>query len=347
MSQIFVGIHPGLTNELGWVCEQLVSKGHHVVRGPQPAPGVKQVFPAETYPQLFSNTDVMVMTSHSICSREIMLAAPRLRAVITPTIGVETVDLEAAEELGIIVGYGAIPENFISVAEACVALFAALFYEIKRSVTLMRDNVQRPWERRARMVRGKTIGLIGFGRIGRAVYDRLQGWGVNIQTYDPYVKPSDLPPGVNAVDMATLLATSDLVSVHVTLTKETRHLLGEKELRSMKAGSCLVNTARGGVIDEDAFCRVWKDGHLGGAALDVFDTEPLPMSSPLRSLEGNIILTEHFISHTRETHAVLPHALLRNIENVLKGEPPLYTKNPNVVPRWRERLSRLAAGASA
>jgi len=346
MSQIFMARDTATGKEINQVAEQLAAAGHRVIRGPEITPGIKQVFPPESYAEYFANTDVIVVTSRSVCSREVMLAAPRLRAIVTPTIGVDAIDMEAAHELGLVVGHGAMPENFLSVAESVVLLFTSLFYHIKTAESLLRTNAPRPYLRQARMLRGKTIGMVGFGRIARAVVERLQGWGANFQAYDPYVAASDLPSNIKAVDLPTLLRTSDLVSLHVTLTPETRHMIGEAEIRSMKKGAFLVNTSRGGIVDEDAVYRARRDGHLGGVALDVFETEPLSADSPLRQLEDNVILTPHFLSHTCEVHEVMPDVLRTNIERVLAGEPPLYTQNPRTIPLWRERMARLSSTKS-
>jgi len=346
LSQIFIAHDPVTEKQLVQVAEKLALAGHRVLRGPEVTAGVKQTFPPEAYAEYFADTDVIVVTSRNVCSREVMLASPKLRAVMTPTIGVDAVDLDAASELGIIVGHGALPELFLSVAESTVLAFAALFYRLKETEQLLRADLPRPWVSRARMMRGKTIGLIGFGRIGRAVAERLQNWEVNLQTYDPYVTASSLPSTVAPVDLATLLKTSDLVSLHVTLSKETHHMIGEAEIRTMKPGSFLVNMSRGGLVDEDAVYRACKDGHLGGAALDVFETEPLPLASPLREIEDNVFLTPHFLSHAIETNEAMPGALLENIRRVLAGEPPLYTKNPGDIPKWKERLARLASKAN-
>ena len=127
---------------------------------------------------------------------------------------------------------------------------------------------------KARMVRGKTIGLIGMGRTARGVVERLAGWDVRLQAHDPYVAQDAAPAGVRMVDLPTLLRTSDVVSVHVTLTSETHHMLGEAELRLMQPHAYLVNTARGGALDEQALYRVLRDGVIAGAALDVFEEEP-------------------------------------------------------------------------
>ena len=142
------------------------------------------------------------------------------------------------------------------------------------------------------------------------------------------------------VDLPTLLRTSDVVSVHVTLTSETRHLLGAAELRLMQPHAYLVNTARGGVLDEQALSQVLRDGVIAGAALDVFEQEPVAPESPLRTLD-NVILTPHMIGHSRELMAALPPAAAENVLRVLRGEPPLYVKNPEVLPAWRQRLAAL------
>jgi len=318
----------------------LEQAGCQVVRGPQPSPPALTVFPHQEWPRLFGETDVIVVSPRDVCSREVMAAAPRLRAVMSTVIGVEMIDLDAANELGLIVGHGAIPENYLGVSESTMMLIAALLLDLHGKEALLRRNAPRPAQLRARMVRGKTIGLIGMGRTARGVVERLAGWGVTIQSYDPYVRQEQAPPGVTMVDLATLLRTSDVVSVHVTLTSETHHLLGEAELRLMRSDAYLVNTARGAVIDEAALYRVLKSGHLAGAALDVFEQEPLPPQSPLREL-SNVILTPHMVGHSRELMAALPPTAAENVLRVLRGEPPLYVKNPDILPTWRQRLVAL------
>jgi len=318
----------------------LEEAGCQVVRGPQPRPPALTVFPQEEWPRWFSETDVMVVSPRDVCSREVMLAAPRLRAVVSTVIGVDTIDLDAANDLGLIVGHGAMPENFLGVSEATVMLIAALLLDLPGKSHLLRSNAPRPLQLQARMVRGKTIGLIGMGRTARGVVERLAGWEVRLQAHDPYVTQEAAPAGIRMVDLATLLRTSDVVSVHVTLTSETRHMLGEAELRLMQPHAYLVNTARGGALDEQALYRVLRDGVIAGAALDVFEEEPLALESPLRTLD-NVILTPHMIGHSRELMAALPPAAAENVLRVLQGEPPLYVKNPEVLPAWRQRLVAL------
>jgi phosphoglycerate dehydrogenase-like enzyme len=318
----------------------LAEAGCQVVRGPQPRPPALTIFPKEEWPQWFSETDVMVVSPRDVCSREVMLAAPRLRAVVSTVIGVDTIDLDAASDMGLIVGHGAIPENFLGVSEATVMLIAALLLDLPGKSQLLRTNAPRPPHMKARMVRGKTIGLIGMGRTARGVVERLAGWDVRLQAHDPYIAQEAAPAGVRMVDLPTLLRTSDVVSVHVTLTSETRHMLGTAELRLMQPHAYLVNTARGGAIDEQALYGALRDGVIAGAALDVFEEEPLALENPLRTLD-NVILTPHMIGHSRELMAALAPAAAENVLRVLRGEPPVYVKNPEVLPAWRQRLAAL------
>jgi phosphoglycerate dehydrogenase-like enzyme len=319
----------------------LEQAGCQVIRGPQPNPPALTVFPREEWSRLFGETDVMVISPSDSCPRELMAAAPRLRAVVSTVIGVETIDLEAANDLGLIIGHGAMPENYLGVAESTVMLMAALLLDLYGKAALLRTNAPRPAQLRARMLRGKTIGLVGMGRTARGVVERLVGWEVTVQAYDPYVPQEQAPPGVRMVDLPTLLSTSDVVSVHVTLTRETHHMLGEVELRRMRPDAYLINTARGAAIDEQALYRVLHSGHLAGAAIDVFEHEPLPAESPLRQLP-NVILTPHMVGHSQELYAAIPPVAAENVLRVLRGEPPLYVKNPDVLPAWRQRLASLA-----
>jgi D-3-phosphoglycerate dehydrogenase len=190
------------------------------------------------------------------------------------------------------------------------------------------------------MLRGKTVGLVGLGRIARGVVQRLAGWDVQVVACDPYVAQAAAPAGVRMVALDELLRESDVVSVHTTLTPETRHLIGARELSLMKPTAFFINTARGGMVDEAALYEALAAGRLAGAALDAFELEPLPLDSPLRSLP-NVILTPHMIGHTREIFDAIPPAAIENVERLMRGEPPLYWRNPEVEPRWRERLARL------
>ncbi len=333
-----------LVEVLDEIQARLEQSGIEVLRGPQTAPGKKLVYSKESYTELFGRAEVMMFSSRSICSREIMLAAPRLRGIVNPTIGLETVDLAAANELGIIVGHGATPENFLGMAEATVMLILMLMYQPRETEAVLRDRRRRPrstpkdvW---ARMLRGRTVGLVGLGRIARGVVERLSGFGVNLVACDPFVGRDQAPEGVKMTDLDTLLRSSDIVAVLVSITPESRGMLGERELALMKPSAYLVNTSRGEAIDEAALYRALREKSIAGAALDSFAVEPLPDDSPLRQLD-NVILTPHMVGHTQDAFVSFPPAAVENITRILRGEPPLYCKNPEVIPAWQRRLANL------
>ena len=144
------------------------------------------------------------------------------------------------------------------------------------------------------------MGLVGLGRVGSHVARRLVNWDVRLLACDPYVSGGARPPlGATLVDLPTLLAESDVVSLHASLTDETRNLIGEKALRAMKPTAVLINTARGEIADEEAVARALTEGWIAGAALDAFTREPLPAASPLRAVDPErLILTPHNVSHS-------------------------------------------------
>ncbi|MGB4442657.1 MAG: NAD(P)-dependent oxidoreductase [Coriobacteriia bacterium] len=314
-----------------------------IVRGPALEGAGFVAYDQADYERLFGNADVIFAGLNALFDRSVMEAAPRLRAIMAPAIGVENIDVDAATELGIVVGHGATPENFLGMAEATVLFIAALSMQLHFKERLLAENAPRPAELTARAVRGRTVGLIGMGRIARGVVERLQGWETEICYFDPYVPQDKAPAGVKKVELDELLRHSDFVSVHVTITGESRNLLRERELRLMKPSAYLINTARGAAVDEAALYRVLKEHAIAGAAIDAFVEEPLPADSPLRQFvgAGNVILTPHMIGHTKDVMDSLPAAAVENVRRVLEGEPPLYTKNPEVIERWKERLQRI------
>jgi D-3-phosphoglycerate dehydrogenase len=192
------------------------------------------------------------------------------------------------------------------------------------------------------MLGHRTIGLVGLGRVGIGVAERLQGWEVRMLAYDPYVKAEVAQRlGVEMVDLDTLLRESDVVSLHVALTPETRHMIGAAELARMKPTAFLINTSRGDAVDEIALARALEAGQIAGAGIDVWSREPPLPDNPLLRFEDNVILTPHNIAHSAECYDSLAHTAVENTLRGLRGEEPIYVKNPAVLPQWRERLNRL------
>jgi phosphoglycerate dehydrogenase-like enzyme len=287
--------------------------------------------------------DVVVLTPRNRFGHADILAAPRLKGVVFPTIGVEALDLDAAGEFGLAVGFGATPEVIAGMAEANVLMIAAVLLDLPRKQRALVRSGWRDGGVRAHLVEGKTIGFVGFGRIARATLRRLAGWGITPLYYDPHVGAADAEGVARAADLASLLRASDVVAIMVDQRPETVGMIGEAELEMMKRDACLVNAARGAVVDEGALARALADGVIAGAALDAFATEPLSLDSPLRALD-NVLLTPHNLGHTVEHLASFATALVDNVAAIARGEPPPFFKNPQVLSAWRARLARLAEG---
>ena len=288
-------------------------------------------------PTALAEADILLAAGDTTCTRALMEAAPRLRAVISPFTGTEGFDERAATDLGILVANGQTPENSESMAEATILLMLAALYDLHGSEAVLRGTISRPAHSRAFMARGKAIGMIGYGNIARAMTVRLTGWGVRLLAWSRH--PDRVVADVDWVELDALLSGSDVVCVLLGLNAGTRGLLDMARLRRMKPDVVLVNTARGGIIDETALVELARERPAMRIALDTFATEPLPADSLLRDLP-NTILTPHMVGHTVESHAVLPGVAIDAIERVLAGEPPLYVRNPEVIPVWRQRWSR-------
>src|SRR6266699_2586289 len=285
---------------------------------------------------------------HTPISRKIMSASQRLRVVAKYTVGVDDIDTEAATDLGVMVCHAPTESNCFAVAETTVTFMLALFKKIRERDADVRAGKWRELDNFAYYVGsrqtdnfpGQTIGLIGFGRIGTRVAQLLAPWRVRVLAYDPYVAPAHfLTHGVRSVDYDTLLRESDVVSFHVVLTKETRYMFGEHELKLMKPNAIVLNTARGKVLDEKALARAIGEGRIRGAAIDAFEEEPLPMDSALRQLGDRVLLSPHSASYP-EGGELRPGVdwAKRSVITALKGGIPDNVYNKDVLPRWRERF---------
>jgi D-3-phosphoglycerate dehydrogenase len=284
-----------------------------------------------------AQADVLFASPNLQVTPALLDGAPRLRALVAISTGTDNIDVHAATARGIVVGHGPTTENVESMAEATMLLILALLYDLKGAERMM-SGKGAGVRRVPRMLKGRTVGLLGFGRIAKALAHRLSGWGVRVLAYG---RSGDLPQGIEPASLERLLAESDIVSVHLTLAAESRNLLDRRRLLQMKPGAFLINTARGGIVDETALHELVAGGHIGGIAFDVFETEPLAADSPLRRL-GPAILTPHVLGHTKESIDALPAAAAANIVRALRGEAPLFVRNPEVLPAWRERFARLA-----
>jgi D-3-phosphoglycerate dehydrogenase len=315
----------------------LQGAGHRIVRHADRA-----AFGAARDP--LAAIDVLLCAANFPVTRAMLMAAPRLRAIVSAITGTEGVDVQAATDCAVVVANAQTEENITGMAEATVLLILAALYDFDGTQRLLRRSLPRPDPLRARQLRGKTVGFIGLGRIGRETARLLSPWGVHMQ----YCARRDadvagLPP-LPRVDLDTLMRESDVVVVLSSLNPSTRGLVGAEKLRLMKKGAILVNTARGAIVDEAALAQALKAGAIAGAALDCFAVEPLPQDSPLRALP-NVILTPHMIGHTHEAHHSLEVATRENLDRILSGQPPRYAVNPAVLPAWTGKWGDRARGA--
>ena len=303
--------------------ERLEADGHEVIRALKSAEGsVQPIVPEGQWDDIAPTIDFIVSSAYDMVPRELIRRCTRLRAIVSLVIGLETVDLNAAREFGVLMTNGAMPENYLGVSESTVMLAAALLLELPRKMALMVDG---EWDDRlpGRMLRHRTVGLVGYGATARGVAERLQGWDVNIIVSDPFVGPADVEGHVEFVEFDELLARSDVVSLHVPLNNQTRRLISARELRLMGPGACLINTSRGGVVDEYALMAALSSGVIASAALDVTEEEPLPLDSPLREVP-NLILTPHVVGHSHELYEAVPETAYRNLKALISGRRPDY-----------------------
>lgn len=266
------------------------------------------------------------------CGTSQLQTAPRLRGIVSPTIGHEWIDEAAASALGILVVNGAVPENQESMAEAAILLLLAALYDLPGAQAVLRGSGQRRTP--PRMLKGKTIGLLGYGNIAKAIIARLQGWGVDLIVHRRAEIGAD--ERVRFVSLAALLESSDILLPLASLNRDSRGIIDAAALDRMKTGAVLVNIARGEIIDEKALAERLADGRLSMAALDVFETEPLPSDSPLRTL-SNAILTPHAVGHTIESFAAIPATAIENALMLSRWEVPASTRNTPIVKAWLNR----------
>ena len=259
---------------------------------------------------------------------------PSLQMVVRHGIGYDRVDVPACTAAGVLAANT--PDGPTqSTAEHAVALLMALAKQLQRAGASMRGGV---WPTKLEIqgvdVRGRTLGVVGFGRIGRTVGEICAvGLGMRVLVHDPFALDVAAAGtwAETAASLDDLLARSDFVTLHTSLSPATTHLIGERELRLMKAGSYLINVSRGPVVDEAALIRALQDGHLAGAGLDVFDPEPPAATNPLLAMV-QVIATPHVASNTSEGIARMSNAVVDQIVQLFAGERPTSLIDPAAWP---------------
>jgi len=275
-------------------------------------------------------------------TREFFTALPRLKGVIRLGIGVDSVDLDAATDLGIVVAN--VPD-FCSeeVAEHALGLILAVTRKIALADRKSRrgewvpgmDALMRPMRR----LSGQTLGLIGLGKIGRSLAHKAKGLGLNVIAYDPHLsEEAAQAAGVHLMSLEALLPQADILSLHVPVTAETKSIINARTLALLKAGAILINTARGPVVDEGALYAALASGRLAGAGLDVLQQEPLRLPHPLAEFD-NVVFTCHYASLSEDSYASMRRQVSEQAAEILRGEFPRHLVNQRVkdLPQCRLR----------
>jgi len=270
---------------------------------------------------------VGVIASTDPFDASVFRACPSLKVIARTGVGVDAIDMDAATEAGVVVATtpGA---NEEAVADHALAMILALQRRLAENDAAIREG---RWDRAGSLtpgdLYGATVGLVGSGVIGRAVIRRLRGFGTTVLVHDPYVQ--EAPDGAELVDLPTLIARSDVVTVHAPLTEGTKGLLGAEAFAAMKPGAYVVNVSRGGIVDEGALAESIAAGHLGGAGIDTFAREPIG-NSPLRDLP-TVIMSPHIAGLSHRSIEAMTEQATQAVLDVVAGRLPAHPKNPQAL----------------
>jgi len=279
-------------------------------------------------------------------SSKYMDAMPNLRVVGVSRAGIENVNVEEATKRGILV-FNVEGRNAEAVSDFTIGMMLAECRNIARAHNAIMDGTWQKTFSNSEMVpelKSRNIGLVGFGYIGRLVARKLSGFGVNVLVHDPFVSPEEIKAlGGTPVDKETLFKESDFISVHARLTEETKGYIGVNEFSLMKSSAYFVNTARAGLVDQEALARILQEKKIAGAALDVFTNEPIDPNSPFLSLD-NVTLTTHIAGTTADALNNSPGLLMEDIALLLQGKNAKFIKNPKILddPRFKAWLQEVS-----
>jgi glyoxylate reductase len=318
-----------------YVTREIAERGLKIIRQhfdtevwPEYAPPPKKVIIEKA-----RNVEALVTLLSDKIDAEVFDAAPRLRIVSQLAVGFDNIDIPEATKRGIYVTNT--PEVLTdTTADFAWALLMAVARRVAEADKYVRTGQWKvgwhPSMMTGRDVHGATIGVVGAGRIGYAVAKRATGFDMKILFYDVVPRPEMEKIGAKKADLDTLLKESDFVSIHVPLMKETHHLINEQKLRLMKKTAYLINNSRGPVVDEKALYKALKEDWIAGAALDVFEQEPILANSPLLKLD-NVVVAPHISSASLETRAKMAEMVAENLVAFLEGKKPPNLVNPDVL----------------
>ena len=326
MGQVAAAVTP----QTVFVMEQRPAAHREIILSEQPA-GFATVWQESNDPSEVTDKIAQAdfLISPGITAQQLAYAH-KVRLIQMLGVGYDRIDVDAAHARGIPVAIS--PDGTSSgVAEHAVLMMLALYKRLMDAHNALKEGrwIRADMRSTCMMIEGKRVGIIGLGRIGREVAKRLRAFGVDIVYYDArrLAVGDERELGVTYLELDDLLRSSDIVTLHVFLAPGSRNLIGAREIRLMKRGSVLINTCRGGVVDETTLYDALKSGHLFGAGIDVFAEEPVTKDHPLLTLD-NVLVTPHMAAHNRDTLAVKARACYANFQRVLRGEQPLNVVRP-------------------
>ncbi|MHC4249716.1 MAG: phosphoglycerate dehydrogenase, partial [Planctomycetota bacterium] len=319
------------------VADKISTAGVDVLKNAGIDADVKTGLSEDEIVEIVPQYDGIIVRSATKITKRVIDAASKLAVVGRAGVGVDNIDLDAATAKGVVVMNTPLG-NITSAAEHALALMMSMARHVPAADASMKAG---EWNKKAftgNELNGKTLGVVGLGKIGGIVSRVAQAAGMHVITYDPYLSPLRAQElDVEGVDLDTLLARADLVTIHVPLNDATRGLIGADEFAKMKPTARLVNCARGGVVDEDALVKALEEKQIAGAAVDVYAKEPLPAESPLRGAP-NIILTPHLGASTAEAQEKVAEDLARQFVDyfttgkILNPVNLAVTMQPHLVP---------------
>jgi D-3-phosphoglycerate dehydrogenase len=305
------------SDEEFWNLRSLVEKN-----GPSAGKPPKEIF------DYVGDVD-MIITQHTPLNKEIIEAAKNCSVIGVCRAGLENVDIPAATKMGIAVSR-TMGRNANAVSDYTIGLMLAEMRNIARSHAELKQGHWKKQYSNAAFVgdmEGKTVGLVGFGYIGHLVARKLSGFDVNLLVYDPFAKKEDIEAaGGKLVSLEELCRESDFISMHARLSDETRGLLGEKEFAVMKPTAYVINTARAGLIDEQALIKALEEKRIGGAGIDVYWIEPPPADHAFMHLD-NVTITPHLAGSTKDAFNRTPYLLLKELKRVAAEGNPRWIVN--------------------
>ncbi len=300
---------------------------------------VKVGLPPAELEAIVGGYDALAVRSATKVTAKLLEKAARLKVIGRAGVGVDNVDLDAATRRGVVV-MNTPGGSSVTVAELALAMILSLYRHVSSATASVKAG---RWEKKrfqGREIAGKTLGVVGIGNIGSVLVERALAMKMRVVAYDPFITPEAAAKmGATLVDLDALWREADVVSLHVPLTEQTRHLVRAETLARMKKGAILVNCARGGIVDERAVADALASGHLGGAALDVFEKEPPPADHPLLRAE-NLVCTPHIGASTEEAQTAVAIAVAEQLVAYLRDGVVKNAVNVTGLPK--EVLDQLA-----